>query len=126
VIYVNRENSTVNPIVVQSSSNSGVVGTATVTPAISGTAKIVSNPTPIGTATISEPNYPQVFVDGYRHGDSAVRYRLTIPSTAEVGQVIRVQLGGREETFTVPNHVAPGQQVTIVASSVVTATAVIN
>ena len=72
---------------------------------IAGSAEVVSS-------------YAEAYTDDYESGLSEMRCYLTIPSDAERGQILRINMNGTEKTIQIPGYVSPGEKVVVVANAV--------
>lgn len=91
----------------QSRTSSNPVGDAVVVSPIAGSAEIVAS-------------CAEVYTDDYESGLSEMRCYLTIPTDAERGQIMRINMNGTEKTLQIPGYVSPGEKVVVVANLVST------
>ena len=69
------------------------------------------------TVRTTAPQYKEVKTLEYREGDPTSRHYLTIPDDAYHGQIIQVDLGGRQMSVKIPDYVQPGEKVVVVSPS---------
>jgi hypothetical protein len=83
---------------------------------------------PIGNAIILPTDHDhnasplkEVFTEGFEPGYSQSRFYLTIPPDAKAGQIFQVDLNGHAYSIKIPEFVAPGEKVIVVATSILPA-----
>ena len=103
-----------NPVHSSSSHDESAEPTATIATIIS-TAKGTNNSMPLPYSSRANIQYKEIRTLEYRDGDPTSRHYLTIPDDALPGQVLQVDLGGREMTVRVPETVSPGEKVIIIS-----------
>ena len=70
---------------------------------------------PLPYSSRSSIQYKEIRTLEFRDGDPTSRHYLTIPDDAIPGQVLQVDLGGREMSVRVPEIVSPGEKVIIIS-----------
>jgi len=57
----------------------------------------------------------EILVQEFRTGDTPLLFHLTIPQDAQINQIVKVDLGGREFSVKIPDYVRNGEKVVVVA-----------